>query len=551
MSNLNTDTFDFAIDDIVPRAPEEGKNDKETIANLMDYCQRLSTAFGDYIHHANQNMNPDGVLNNLNANAVIKLNGSVISMSYTELTDGEDLFDTAVDDLDDVDDGTTYSRVLTTDISAGHIKLSETVGDLDDIDDGTYGKVLTTDIRSGRIKLTRLVQDDGSATNVDPNATLGASWTTNLSNVPDRFGDSTPSNGDGDQLILTASYMGFWSDTVDDYTVYVTNTGIFYAGDGTDPATDSGSYLYFTPSGGGVSKIRASNVFIGDANDYFDTNNSDPFNGPKIKLGSAVWETTIDDFGITTELIDSEVFVVTDAADSNDSSFYASSSASMVYTFFGRTPLGGHAAPYSGLQYTYNQSTTAVTFALYDCDLDTNCTFAGTWSDGNIPALNASKITAGALAVARGGTNISSYAVGDILYASGTTTLSKLAKGTANQVLAMNSGATAPEWQTPLRWTAGSYIIGSGESDDEVISLGTGNAAKSVTIKREDDNKYAAHAYWDGTNMINHTYGDNSNPTENTPIKQHANGFEVLDGFPRVNPSSPGGDRTFHYEAFY
>ena len=41
--------------------------------------------------------------------------------------------------------------------------------------------------------------------------------------------------------------------------------------------------------------------------------------------------------------------------------------------------------------------------------------------------------------------NISLLA-GDTMYASGTDTLAKLAKGTAAQVLAMNAGATAPEW---------------------------------------------------------------------------------------------------------
>jgi len=57
-------------------------------------------------------------------------------------------------DLDDVGDGSTYSRVLKTDISAGHILLSETTGDLDDIADGsTYGKVATTDISAGHILL--------------------------------------------------------------------------------------------------------------------------------------------------------------------------------------------------------------------------------------------------------------------------------------------------------------------------------------------------------------------------------------------------------------
>ena len=48
--------------------------------------------------------------------------------------------------------------------------------------------------------------------------------------------------------------------------------------------------------------------------------------------------------------------------------------------------------------------------------------------------------------VAKGGTNLTSFTAGDVLYATGSTTLAKLAKGTAEQVLAMNSGATAPDW---------------------------------------------------------------------------------------------------------
>ena len=48
--------------------------------------------------------------------------------------------------------------------------------------------------------------------------------------------------------------------------------------------------------------------------------------------------------------------------------------------------------------------------------------------------------------VAKGGTALSSFTAGDVLYATGATTLAKLAKGTAEQVLAMNSGATAPDW---------------------------------------------------------------------------------------------------------
>ena len=50
------------------------------------------------------------------------------------------------------------------------------------------------------------------------------------------------------------------------------------------------------------------------------------------------------------------------------------------------------------------------------------------------------------ITVGYGGTNLTSFTAGDILYATGSTTLAKLAKGSADDVLTMNSGATAPEW---------------------------------------------------------------------------------------------------------
>ena len=66
----------------------------------------------------------------------------------------------------------------------------------------------------------------------------------------------------------------------------------------------------------------------------------------------------------------------------------------------------------------------------------------------NITGLPLTSGVTGTLPVANGGTNITSYTAGDILYATGSTTLAKLAKGTAGQALKMNSGATAPEWAT-------------------------------------------------------------------------------------------------------
>jgi hypothetical protein len=111
------------------------------------------------------------------------------------------------------------------------------------------------------------------------------------------------------------------------------------------------------------------------------------------------------------------------------------------------------------------------------------------------------------LGVAAGGTGLSSFTAGDVLYATGTTTLAKLAKGTAEQVLAMNSGATAPDWGSVdltvlptitvakggtnlTSFTAGDVLYATGSTTlaklakpgtpaDEVLTFATGASAPS------------------------------------------------------------------------
>ena len=56
----------------------------------------------------------------------------------------------------------------------------------------------------------------------------------------------------------------------------------------------------------------------------------------------------------------------------------------------------------------------------------------------------------GVLPVANGGTNLSSFTVGDLLYASGTTALSKLADVAVGQVLVSGGVGVAPSWSGSL-----------------------------------------------------------------------------------------------------
>ena len=62
----------------------------------------------------------------------------------------------------------------------------------------------------------------------------------------------------------------------------------------------------------------------------------------------------------------------------------------------------------------------------------------------DIPLLDASKIGTGLIPTARGGTGIGNFAVGDLLYANTTSTLARLALGTAGQCLIVSGGL--PIW---------------------------------------------------------------------------------------------------------
>ena len=61
-------------------------------------------------------------------------------------------------------------------------------------------------------------------------------------------------------------------------------------------------------------------------------------------------------------------------------------------------------------------------------------------------AISATQITSGTIAVARGGTNITSYTIGDLIYASGTTVLSKLADVATGNALISGGVGAAPSW---------------------------------------------------------------------------------------------------------
>ena len=91
-------------------------------------------------------------------------------------------------------------------------------------------------------------------------------------------------------------------------------------------------------------------------------------------------------------------------------------------------------------------------------------------------AIAASQVTSGTLAVAQGGTNIASYTIGDLLYASGATTLSKLGIGGSNFIL--TSSGSAPQWSNPTGITVGTAT----NATNTAITANSTNATNYLTF---------------------------------------------------------------------
>ena len=164
----------------------------------------------------------------------------------------------------------------------------------------------------------------------------------------------------------------------------------------------------------------------------------------------------------------------------------------------GASPTSGtnYEAAYGNLSYNPSSKTLTIGTATI-----TDTTYSGT----------ATNIT-GTVAVGHGGTNITSYTIGDILYASAATTLSKLNGNTTTtnkflRSVATTSGtAVAPSWESVTKSDVG---LSNVENTKLSTWTGSANIATVGTI---------SSGTWNGT-VIGATYGG----TGQTTLKDSCN----------------------------
>ena len=200
-----------------------------------------------------------------------------------------------------------------------------------------------------------------------------------------------------------------------------------------------GNYWY--GYGGGV---------VNAVSDIGDVTISSIGSGEILKWNGSAWiNQTLGESGIQGTLSNSDIATAVEAA-----------SDSNTFTDADHTKLNGIATSANNYTHTTNANLTG-----------------DVTSSGNATTYN------NAVPVAKGGTTLTGFTQGDILYASSSTALAKLAKGTAGQALKMNSGATAPEWAAG---GGGATIVHTYTNTTNASYAGTASSFSTVGVGDRD-----------------------------------------------------------------
>jgi hypothetical protein len=211
---------------------------------------------------------------------------------------------------------------------------------------------------------------------------------------------------------------------------------------------------------------------------------------------------------------------------------------------------------------TISASTISTTTGFYGPIKGSN-TITGTLISDDASAingLNASNVTTGTLPVDRGGTNITTYAKGDILIASATNTLSKLSLGTDGYVLTSNTTTSLPQWKSSselgtqvAQLSNSSYILGGLYNGitarDWSVQASTSNTSNYIVARDTKgdifvSNVNAIQYYGDGGTLSNIVGSQNleevivENPYTNSPPYFGAGSYGAIYGSNTISAST-------------
>jgi len=160
---------------------------------------------------------------------------------------------------------------------------------------------------------------------------------------------------------------------------------------------------------------------------------------------------------------------------------------------------------------------------------DTNVTLT-LGGSASTALLNAASLTlgwTGTLAVGRGGTGNSSFTTGDLLYASASTTLSKLGIGAADTVL--TSSGSAPQWSTSLT------LSGSVTASSFVFTNSTGSRPGSSGQYIVDAANGGFYQFTGSYYLVTTSGGSTSDATLKTNVQQLTGALDKVCAIRGVN----------------
>lgn len=156
------------------------------------------------------------------------------------------------------------------------------------------------------------------------------------------------------------------------------------------------------------------------------------------------------------------------------------------------TTIGGLALTNDNILQVKSGAWASRTIAQYKSDLSLNLventalsTWAGSTNLTTLGTISTGTWNATAISAIKGGTGQTSFTTGDILYASNSTTISKLAAGTSTYVLTSNGAGVAPSWQA-----AGG--VGGGWATSGSTSITTPTITGNWTLNGKETNSLGA-----------------------------------------------------------